>query len=180
MTNSQRVRWVTTTGLMIALLIALQWATAPTQVFAGQYITGSLVNCVLAVATMLGGMYCGIVVALLSPFCAFLLGIGPQLIQIIPIIALGNAALVIVLHLLGKPKKAYWHQQITVLQAAIAKFGVLYLGVNWVLIPLMGSALPAKKAAMFQVMFSYPQIITAAIGGTVALLLMPLLKKTMK
>ena len=36
-----RILWVTRTGILIALLITLQWLTAGTQAFAGQYITGS-------------------------------------------------------------------------------------------------------------------------------------------
>jgi hypothetical protein len=161
---------------MIALLIALQWATAPTQAFAGQYITGSLVNCVLAVATMLGGMYCGIVVALLSPFCAFLLGIGPQLIQVVPVIALGNIAFVVTLHLLLRPNKPFWYQEMSVIPAALVKFGVLYLGVK-MLLPAMGFPLPPKLILMLS---SYPQLVTAFVGGTLAMLLFPLLRKTIK
>lgn len=176
MTNSQRVRWVAKTGVLTALLIALQWATAPTQVFAGQYITGSLVNCVLAVATLMGGVYCGIVVAIISPFCAFLLGIGPKLIQVVPIIALGNIALVIVLHLLHRPKKPFWYQELSVIPAALLKFVVLYLGIT-VLLPALGVTLPPKLVLMLS---SYPQLVTAFIGGTVAMLLMPLLKKAIK
>ena len=53
---NQRVVWITRTAVFIALLIALQWLTAGTQVFAGQYIIGTCVNCVLAVAVLLGGM----------------------------------------------------------------------------------------------------------------------------
>ena len=176
MTNSQRVRWVTTTGLMIALLIALQWATAPTQAFAGQYITGSLVNCVLAVATMLGGMYCGIVVALLSPFCAFLLGIGPQLIQVVPVIALGNIAFVVTLHLLLRVNKPFWYREMSVIPAALVKFGALYLGVK-TLLPAMGFPVPPKLILMLS---SYPQLVTAFVGGTLAMLLFPLLRKAIK
>lgn len=176
MTNSQRVRWIAKTGVLIALLIAFQWATAPTQAFAGQYITGSLVNCVLAVATLIGGLYSGIVVAVLSPFCAFLLGIGPKLIQVVPIIALGNIVLVIVLHLMWRPNKPFWYQELSVIPAAFAKFAALYLGIT-VLLPALGVTLPPKLILMLS---SYPQLVTALIGGTLAMLLMPLLKKAIK
>ena len=176
MTNSSKVRWVTTTGLMIALLIALQWATAPTQAFAGQYITGSLVNCVLAIAAIFGGVYCGIVVALLSPFCAFLLGIGPQLIQVVPVIALGNVAFVVILRLLWRPNKLFWYGELPVIPAALLKFGALYLGIKG-LLPVMGFAVPPKILLMLS---SYPQLVTAFAGGTLAMLLFPLLRKAMK
>lgn len=178
MTNQQKVRWIATTGILIALLVVLQWATAGTQSFAGQYITGSLVNCVLAVGALFGGVYCGIVVALLSPFCAFLLGIGPKLLQVVPAIALGNTVFVIALRLLWKAP--LWRQITAVAVSALVKFGILYLAVVKVLIPVMGPALPAKQAAAFTVMFSYPQMITALIGGALALLLLPLIRKAIK
>ena len=180
MRNKDKIRWLTRTGVLLALLVAFQWSTAPTQAFAGQYITGSLVNCVLAVAALIGGLYCGLTIALVSPFCAFALGVGPKLLQVVPAIALGNAVLVVVLWLLYRQNKPFWHQELSVLLAAVCKFGMLYLAVVKVLIPVMGPALPLQQANVFQVMFSYPQAITAAIGGTVALLILPLLRKAIK
>lgn len=180
MNISQKIRWITRTGVLLALLVAFQWSTAPTQAFAGQYITGSLVNCVLAVAILIGGLYSGLTIAIISPFCAFALGIGPKLLQVVPAIALGNAVFVVVLYLLYRQNKPFWHQELSVIRAAFCKFGMLYIAVVWVLIPVMGPALPLKQAAAFRVMFSYPQAITAAIGGTLALLILPLLRKAIK
>ena len=88
--KNSKILWITRTAVLLALLIALQWATAGTQVFAGQYITGSCVNAVLAVAVLFSGVWSGVTIALLSPFFAKALGIGPQLIQIVPAIAAGN------------------------------------------------------------------------------------------
>ena len=84
-----KILWITRTAVMVALLITLQWATSGL----GQFVTGSCVNAVLVVATLAAGVWSGVAVALLSPFCAFLLGIGPKLIQIVPAIALGNVGL---------------------------------------------------------------------------------------
>ena len=122
--------WITRTGVLIALLITLQWATAGTQAFAGQYITGSCVNCVLTVAVLLSGLWSGMVVAILSPFCAFLLGIGPALLQIVPCIALGNVALVLALHFaLGTNTYPVWRQAVGLGVAATVKFVTLYVAV---------------------------------------------------
>ena len=49
---------ITQTGLLLALLITLQWATKPL----GQMITGSCVNAVLAACALLCGPGCGIFV----------------------------------------------------------------------------------------------------------------------
>ena len=90
---NRRVLWITETAVMTALLIILQTATKP----AGQYVTGSCVNAVLAVSVLAAGVWSGAVVALLSPFFAFLLGIGPQLLPIVPSIAVGNLVFVLIL-----------------------------------------------------------------------------------
>ena len=177
--NSKKIRKLTRTALMVALLVALQWATSYTQPFAGQYITGSCVNAVLAVSAVLCNFWGGAAVAVFSPLCAFALGIGPQLLQIVPAIALGNLVYVAVLWLLRKHSRL-WQQAAWLIAAAAAKFAVLYLAVVRVLIPVMGSALPAKQAAAFTVMFSWPQLVTALAGGTLALLLLPILRKAVK
>ncbi len=179
--NHNKILWLTTTAALIALLVALQWITSGTQAFAGQYITGSCVNAVLAVAALFGGIYSGAVVALLSPFCAFLLGIGPQLIQIVPAIAAGNLAFVLALRLLiGKGSAPAWKQVISLVAAAALKCAVLFLLVNKCIVPLMGDALKPKQVAAFAAMFSWPQMVTALIGGTLALVIVPVLKKALK
>ena len=179
--KNSKINWMTRTAVLIALLIALQWATAGTQAFAGQYITGSLVNCVLAVAALLGGLLSGVTVAILSPFCAFALGIGPKLLQIVPCIAVGNVVYVLMLNrLLGGKIRPVWQQAVSLLVAAAVKFGALYAAVVELLIPLMGSTLKAPQIQTFTVMFSWPQLITALLGGAVALLILPLLRKALQ
>ena len=84
---NKKTLWITETAVMIALLVALQWATKPL----GQFVTGSCVNLVLGVSALVGGLWCGLTVALVSPFFAFLLGIGPAFLPIVPMVAVGNA-----------------------------------------------------------------------------------------
>ena len=167
----KRILGITETAVMLALLIVLQWATKPL----GQIVTGSCVNAVLAAAVLLGGLWCGVTVALVSPFCAFLLGIGPQLIPIVPAIALGNAVLVLVLHFVYG--KNIWRRVWAWLSAALGKFGVLYL----VVVQLLCRVLPLKQPQIdtFTAMFSAPQLVTALIGGGVVLLILPALKKAL-
>ena len=73
---NKKVRWITETAVMLALLVALQ---ALTKGF-GQFVTGSCVNAVLAVTVLTAGLGSGIVVAVLSPVLAYLLGIAQQII----------------------------------------------------------------------------------------------------
>lgn len=176
------VKTIARTGILIALLVVLQWSTSGTQAFAGQYITGSCVNCVLAVAALAAGSLWGsALVALLSPFCAFLLGIGPQLIQIVPCIAVGNLVFVLLLYrLIGGKKTAVWQQALGLASAAVCKFLTLYLLVNRLVVPMMGSALKPQQVATFSAMFSWPQLVTALIGGAVALAILPVIRKAIK
>ena len=170
-----KILWITRTAALLALLVALQWATAGTQVFVGQYITGSCVNAVLAVAVLFSGLWSGVTVAVLSPFFAKLLGIGPQLIQLVPAIAAGNLVYVLVLYLLGKKRPV-----LAVVPAAAAKFFALYLLVVKWIVPMLAANLKPQQISTFSAMFSYPQLITAAIGGLLACIIVPALKKAIR
>lgn len=174
---NKKILWITETAVLLALLIVLQWVTKPL----GQFVTGSCVNAVLVVATLAAGIWSGVAVALLSPFCAFLLGIGPNLIQIVPAIALGNVALVLLAAwLLGGKALFWWGKALGIAASAAGKFLVLYLAVVQVFIPLMGEALKPKQVETFTAMFSWPQLVTALIGTTVAVLITPILRKAIK
>ena len=170
-----KVLRITETAVMTALLVALQAATAP----AGQYVTGSCVNAVLAVTTLVVGVWSGVVVALLSPFFAFLLGIGPQLPQIVPAIAVGNLVFVVLLWALTRRRGAPPERQIAAwLVSAAGKFAALYL----IVVQILCRVLPLKQPQIdtFSAMFSWPQLVTALIGGAIALLLAPLLRRALK
>jgi hypothetical protein len=91
-----KVLWITRTAVFIALLIVMQAATSSL----GQYVTGSIVNLILIVSVMTCGYLSGIAVAIVSPIFAKLLGIGP-LWSLIPFIALGNIAIVLIWRFVG-------------------------------------------------------------------------------
>lgn len=175
--TKNRILWITRTGILIALLVTLQAVTSGL----GQFVTGSCVNAVLVIAALAAGLWSGITVAFLSPFCAFLLGVGPQLIQIVPAIALGNLVLVWFVHItLRRENSTLWKKVIGIAASASAKFLTLYLAVVVVFIPAMGPALAEKQVKTFTAMFSWPQLVTALIGTTVAVLLLPLIRKAIK
>ena len=180
----QNIRLITETAVMLALLIALQALTKPM----GQLVTGSCVNAVLAITALLVGMGSSIAVALISPVCAFLLGIAPNFVTVLPIMA-GNVCFVVLLRLIYG--KALWRQPVALVAAAGVKFGVLYLLVVKVICGFASGALLGKKIGSVVVlappmlkklpaMFTWPQLFTALIGGAVALLIVPVLKKALK
>ena len=85
-----KILWITRTAVMLALLVVVQYVTSFIPKPVQQYVTGSCVNAVLAVAVLMSGFWSGTAVAVVSPFVAFLFGIGPQLLPIVPAIAAGN------------------------------------------------------------------------------------------
>lgn len=171
----EKTLWITKTALLLALLIVLQ---AVTRSFS-QLVTGSCVNAVLAIAVLTAGLPSGIVVAAISPFVAFLLGIGPQLFPIVPAIAAGNIVFVAVLRALTRKHQdeMQW-RLIGWLVSAICKFLTLYV----IVVQLLCRILPLKEAqiATFSAMFSWPQLFTALIGGAVAMLIAPRLRKALR
>ena len=175
----KKILWITQTAAMLALLIALQWLTKPLT----QYVTGSCVNAVLAVTVLFCGMSNGITVALISPVFAYLLGIASNLATV-PAIMIGNAVFVVLLRLIYG--KQLWKTIAAWLTAAAAKFAVLYALVVWVICGVASDALLAqgilKKPMLtaLPVTFSWPQLVTALIGGGVALLIVPILKKALR
>ena len=182
----KKLLWITETAVMLALLVALQAITKPM----GQLVTGSCVNAVLAIAVLLAGMSSGITIALVSPACAYLFGIAPNFVTVLPIM-LGNVCFVVLLRLIpGKSLKPIWRQPVALITAAGVKFAVLYLLVVKVICGIASGALLGKKLGevvvlappmlkMLPTMFAWPQLFTALIGGAVALLITPVLRKAL-
>lgn len=177
----KKVLWITETAVMLSLLIVLQWVTKP----AGQLLTGSCVNAVLAVTVLFCGLGSGITVALLSPVFAYLLGIAPQILTV-PVIMLGNTAFVIVLKLVGGGTKVLWKNAIALLGAALSKFALLYVLVKYGICGILAEGLMSQgllKAPMLKALpatFGATQLVTALIGGILAMVLVPVLKKALK
>lgn len=187
-----KIRWITETAVLLALLICLQWlgSMIPSQMIK-QLITGTCVNCVLAVAAFYAGYGSGLTVALISPVFAYLLGIAPNFITVLPIMA-GNACYVVLLRLIaGKSGKPFWKQPVALSVAASAKFAVLYLLVVKVICGVAADALLGKKVGdvvvlappmlkMLPAMFAWPQLITAISGGIIAIAITPVLRKALR
>ena len=184
---NKKIRQITESAVLLALLVCVQALTKPM----GQLVTGSCVNAILAIAALFGGLGCGLAVALISPVCAFLFGIAPNLVTVLPIMV-GNSCYVVLLHLLaGKRVQPLWKQAVALVSASATKFLVLYLLVVQVICGLASGALLGKKIGetvvlappmlkMLPAMFTWHQLFTALIGGVVALLMVPVLRKALR
>ena len=188
----KKIRWITETAVMLALLVCLQWvgSMVPDQM-AKQLITGTFVNCVLAVTVLMVGISSGLLVALISPVCAFLFGISPNFITVLAIMV-GNSCYVALLFLIvGEARTFGWRQPVGLAAAAVAKFGVLYVLVVKVICGVAANALLGKKIGeavllappmlkMLPTMFAWPQLVTAITGGILALVIVPVLRKALR
>ena len=179
--KNKKIMWITQTAVMLALLIVLQAVTKPL----GQLVTGSCVNAVLAITVLFCGLSSGITVALLSPVFAYVLGIAPQLLTV-PAIMAGNAVYVLALHLIAGKANALPRMIAGWLVAAGTKFAVMYTLVAWLICDVLAEKLLESgilKAPMLTVLttnFTWPQLITALIGGAIAMAIVPALKKGLK
>ena len=178
---NKKLRWITETAIMLALLVSLQ---ALTKGF-GQLVTGSCGNAILAISVLVGGLSSGITVALISPVLAFLLGIAPQILTV-PAIMAGNTVYVVLLYIIAGNSKNLVRKVVAWLVAAAAKFATLYAIVVGLICGVLADGLLAAgtlKEPMLKalpVTFSWPQLVTALIGGAVALLIVPMLRKALK
>lgn len=174
-----QIRWITKTAVLLALLVALQALTAGL----GQIVTGSCVNAILALAALTAGWSSGLVVAIFSPILAYLLGIAPQILTV-PAIMAGNAVYVLLLYFLSDRKNMIsWRQIVAWITAALAKFAVLY----WIVIKLIcgvmaetllaAGTLKQPMIGALTMKFGWAQLLTALIGGAVAWMILPILRK---
>jgi len=175
MFKHKKVLWITRTAVLIALTVVLQAATLQ---MGNQIITGSVVNLMLIIAVMSCGLSTGLTVGAFTPILPTLLGFGPVW-PVIPFIAAGNMALVTAWHFIGNREiiNKYIAYCIALVAGAVAKFLVLYLGIVRIAVPYI---LGLPEGNVMSVLFSYPQLITASIGGVCAMILLPPLLSAIK
>ena len=198
-----RAIWVAQTGIFLALLIVAQIVTRP---FGNSILTGSLNNMLFILTLMVCGLSSAIILSAISPIIAFLMGMAPFW-PFIPVIIVGNIVLVVLWHFIALKRdetqgdvsstqatqgdgssvfrKGKKHRRTVPLRyilalvcAAVAKFLVLFFGIVHIVVPLILS-LQEPQASVVSAAFSYPQIITACIGGVLAMLLFPVLRKAL-
>jgi len=134
-----------------------------------QFITGPIVNAVLFLSTVYLGAGAGILISFLPSLFALSVGLLPvPLLPMIPYIILANAALVLSFDYLRD--KSFG---LAVVSASFLKFLLLFASSSYIINFFIKGSLPAKIA----VMMSWPQLITALIGGLIAFFVIKAVKK---
>jgi len=179
--NNNRVLWITQTAIFIALLVSTQAVTRPL----GQFVTGSFVNFILVSACILVGLPSAAVVATVSPIFAFLIIGIPALPVLIPFMMAGNFVLVAAIHFVsGKAladlsRRSYIRICASAVIGAVLKFLVLWVGIVQIALSIIPNIKQPQIDAM-SATFSWPQLVTALIGSSLAIAVMPKLKKALK
>lgn len=173
---NKTVDFISRTAILLALAVLLQSLRLflPIPSLVDQYVIGSLVNLCLIVAAVTVGIKGGLIVAVLTPLIAFLQNVLPNPVMV-PFVALGNAAIVVLVALIYRKNK---YAALAV--GALCKFLVLYITVVHVAIPLFMPDLPQQAKELMTLKFSWPQLVTASIGGVLALLVLPTLERALK
>jgi hypothetical protein len=159
------VKWINLAkiGLLVSLGLLIPALGLP------QTVTGPLVNALLIIAVVTSGVGAGMLVGMVTPLNALLAGLLPlPLMVMIPFIALGNALFAGVFGALRA--RNYW---LGVGVAALAKFGLLFAAVTWLVarpisIASAGGAKPVAISAAIVNMMQWPQLATALAGGVLA------------
>lgn len=178
--NKKTITWVAEAGLLLALLVVVQllsFAVPKSVPLVSQLFTGSLVNLVLIVGAGSVGFSGTAIAAILSPVLALIFG---QLAfpQMVPVVAIGNLVIVAVIWAFfrnnGKLSKgsAFGLNIAGIAVGAVAKTAFLWAATSLLIVPIffVGKAAIGQKLAM---MFSWPQLVTAIIGGILALIVLP-------
>lgn len=168
---NKHLKWLTQTALLIACTVVVQSLSklVPLGPYAN-FITGSLVNMCLLISTALVGLSSGAIVGIVTPFIALLTGTAIPII-FVPFVATGNFILVLSFHLLKK------HFIMNVLVPAAVKTAFLYTAINLMLLVMQ---LAPEKASALLYLFSWPQLITAIIGGFIAIFIVNRISRSAK
>lgn len=177
-----RLQVLTRTAVLLALTIVFQNLRIIPVIGAGpqsQFIIGSLVNAALIVSVGTVNLYSAIIICIAAPLIAYIQGqLPPVLPYMIPIVAVGNAVLVISFYLFRKRL-----EYVGILVGAVAKCLILYFAVRFMLQEVKGGIAQKTFATLSKMLsfnFSWPQLVTALIGGFIGILAINALQKTVK
>ncbi len=169
--NRDKIRMLTRTAVLLAVVVVVQMAgrNLPNS----NFIVGPLVNMCLLAAVMNAGLTGGLTIAILSPFTSLINNNAPvaaALLTFAPVIAIANIIFILAFYFLYNKNK-----YVGLGIAAFLKFGFLFLAIRVFLNIFSFSKFTARLLELF----SWPQLITALIGGIVAIPVIYSLRKAL-
>ncbi|NMA66325.1 MAG: ECF transporter S component [Clostridiaceae bacterium] len=168
---SKRILFITRTSLLLAIAIISQFLGK----FIGphnNFIVGPIVNAILLVATHITGILGGIIISVVAPLVSALTNkapIAPIILAFSPFIIGGNIVYVL-LYALIKNRNSI----LGIAVGSVVKAAFLYASVKAFLYFMK---INEPVATTLTTLFSWPQLLTAVIGGAIALAVIPAVKK---
>jgi len=172
MNTKMSTRFITRTAILLALTVVFQMAGRFVPPPSNSFIVGPLVNACLLVSTALAGIWGGLIISILSPFTSLINNHAPiaaALLPFAPVVAAGNFILVLSYYFLRKRSRI-----LGIAIGAVLKFAFLFGGVK----VFLGLFSFPKFAKTMIALFGLPQLITALIGGVVAIIVIKALEKS--
>lgn len=166
-------RYLVRSGLLLACAVAFQLVGRNVPQI-NQFLVGPIINAILLASAFLCGTWWGIAIGALTPVTAFLAGqLNPVLGPFIPFIILGNAVIIIAFGTLKRYK--LWGRIAGVVLGSFLKFGFLVLA-SRELIHIINISFDKKGETILLKAMGSMQLITALIGGCIALVLIEAVK----
>lgn len=170
---NNKTKFLTRTALLLAVAIAFQFLGR--FIPYNNFIVGPVVNAVLIIATAIAGIWSGTAIAVIAPLVSAFTNkaaIAPLILGFSPFIILGNFILVVSFHILRKKSKVAG-----IAVGAVLKFGFLYAAIS---IFTSVVKMQPKVAATLTNLFSFPQLVTALVGGVLALVILIAVGKSLE
>lgn len=177
--KKSKTLFVTRTAILLALTLVFQYLGRFVPLGPNSnFIVGPLVNACLLISGATVGLGGAAIISVIAPLFAALTNTSataPFVLLFSPFIAVGNFVFVLFFYLFrGKGKIAAISGTAF---GAVVKFLILYGGVTFMLgIKIM----PAPAATALTFMFSWPQLVTAAIGAVIAFAVIGALQRVNK
>lgn len=162
---NNKTKFLTRTALLLAVAITFQFLGK--FIPYNNFIVGPVVNAVLIISTAVAGLWSGTAIAVIAPLVSAFTNkaaIAPLVLGFSPFIILGNFIIVLSFHLLRKKNK-----MAGIAVGAVLKFAFLFAAIS---IFTSVVKMQPKVAATLTNLFSWPQLITALIGGAIALVVL--------
>lgn len=171
---NSKVKKLARSGLLLAMALVFQIGgkvLAIPQV--SQFVVGPAINAILLISVYACGIEWAIALGVLTPLTAILLRqLNPIMLPFTPFIIVGNIIFVLIFWLLKRYKTS------GAIAGYIGGSFLKYIFLNFsskTLVPLFGIGFPKKIYIALVAMMGLPQLITALIGGAVALIIIAII-----
>ncbi|MBE5997408.1 MAG: ECF transporter S component [Lachnospiraceae bacterium] len=166
-------KMIARTGILLAICIVFQLLKG-----ISVYITGPAVNAVIVIAVLSTGLVSGLIISVIAPLVAFLVGATPilQLIPLmLPVIMISNCIIAFAAYFYKKNGNV-----LSLILGSAAKAAFLWLLVWYVMLPVFGANIPDPAKMAMKTTFSITQLVTALLGCAIALIIWKPLEKALQ